>query len=93
MVTVQKNADAAKLSVKSSDIISNEKFPLLARFAYGKSYPRLAGFSKLFTLLDSFQVIFFSISLSFSLSHSLSLSPSLSFLPFPLSLPLCYLIK
>ena len=55
MVTVQKS-DQPKLSVKSSEIIANGQFPLLARFAYGKNYPRLTGFSKLLTLLDSFQV-------------------------------------
>ena len=55
MVTVQKS-DQPKLSVKSSEIIASGQFPLLARFAYGKKYPRLTAFSKLLTLLDSFQV-------------------------------------
>ncbi|KAK7100508.1 hypothetical protein V1264_023451 [Littorina saxatilis] len=56
MMTIQKSAEhQAKLSVKSSEIIATEQFPLLARFAYGKKQPRLTSFSKLFTLLDSFQ--------------------------------------
>ena len=57
MVTVQKNGESeSKLSVKSSDMIAKEHFPLLARFAYGRTQPRLTDFSKLLTLLDSFQV-------------------------------------
>ena len=56
-MTVQKSTDnQSKLSVKSSEIIAKEQFPLLARFAYGKKSPRLTAFTKLLTLLDSFQV-------------------------------------
>ena len=57
MVTVLRNgAHQPKLSVKSSEIIASGQFPLLARFAYGKKPPRLVAFSKLLTLLDSFEV-------------------------------------
>nr|KAG5713970.1 hypothetical protein BaRGS_020298 [Batillaria attramentaria] len=56
MVKIQKGPDgSSKLSVKSSEMIASEKFPLLTRFAYSKRRPRLTGFSRLFTLLDSFQ--------------------------------------
>ncbi|KAL8598984.1 hypothetical protein ACOMHN_006793 [Nucella lapillus] len=56
MVAVQKSADQRpKLSVKSSEMIASQQFPVLARYAYGKRPPRLTAFSKLFTLLDTFE--------------------------------------
>ncbi|KAL8610554.1 hypothetical protein ACOMHN_006274 [Nucella lapillus] len=56
MVTVQSEGSGQpRLSVKSSDMMVNQQFPLLARYAYGKRTPRLTAFSKLLTLLDSFQ--------------------------------------
>lgn len=56
MVTIQKGPNgSSKLSVMSSEMIAGAKFPLVARFAYAKRRPRLTGFSRLFTLLDSFQ--------------------------------------
>lgn len=55
MVSVQSKGAESTLSVKCSEMIENGQFPLLARFAYGRKPPRLNGFTKLFTLLDSFQ--------------------------------------
>lgn len=44
-----------KLSMRPEDIISTQKFPLLARYVYGGGKPRLTSFSGLLTLLDSFE--------------------------------------
>ncbi|XP_076462733.1 uncharacterized protein LOC143295056 [Babylonia areolata] len=56
MVTIEKNeAGQTKLSVKTRDMMTNQQFPLLARYAYGRTAPRLTAFTKLLTLLDSFQ--------------------------------------
>ena len=46
--------DKGKLSSKSDDIIATQKYPLVIRYVYGGSKPRLTSFSGLFTLLDSF---------------------------------------
>ncbi|GFR93321.1 hypothetical protein ElyMa_000889500 [Elysia marginata] len=49
------NGDSTKLSMPTEDIISAQKFPLLARYVYGGSRPRLTSFSGLLTMLDSFE--------------------------------------
>lgn len=44
-----------KLSLRSADIITSQKFPMVVRYVYGGNKPRLTQFSGLFTLLDSFE--------------------------------------
>ncbi|RUS77602.1 hypothetical protein EGW08_014641, partial [Elysia chlorotica] len=49
------NGAGNKLSMPTEDIISAQKFPLLARYVYGGGRPRLTSFSGLLTMLDSFE--------------------------------------
>ncbi|KAL8584677.1 hypothetical protein ACOMHN_002406 [Nucella lapillus] len=44
-----------KLSMRSSEILATQKFPMLVRYVYGEGKPRLTSFSGLLTLLDSFE--------------------------------------
>ncbi|XP_076441078.1 uncharacterized protein LOC143280329 [Babylonia areolata] len=57
VVGVQKTADQGPtLSVKSREMMAGgQPFPVLARYTHGKREPRLHAFSKLLTLLDSFE--------------------------------------
>ncbi|ESO94082.1 hypothetical protein LOTGIDRAFT_239541 [Lottia gigantea] len=56
-IEVLPNTDeqSTKLSMLSSQIITNQKFPQLLRYVYGGTRPRLTSYSGLFTALDSFE--------------------------------------
>lgn len=57
VVAVKKNVNGSgKLSMRAAEILAVEKFPVVIRFAYGERPLRLATATRLFTLLDSFQV-------------------------------------
>ncbi|KAL4235988.1 hypothetical protein ACF0H5_004376 [Mactra antiquata] len=46
---------SGRMSVRSSDLIEKQKFPIIVRYIRGRFKPRLTSFTGLFTLLDSYE--------------------------------------